>query len=320
MVRAKGRTRGCWARTAVSAAGCASSAGAGRAELREAEGATGATPACVLSSSRCGRGRLLPPSLPRSLPSAPECGGTASFRAARLPPDLSARVSGGREPGRLLQGAGRGCSGFLFDHPPLRAGRCLFLETLFSALLGVSGAGVTPSPLPPHLPLYSAPPPWVAGRARPRPLQLPLPAALAFPARLLSAGRAWARSWRGGPAPARKLESFVLAPRPARRGEEGGVEAAPGRPRAGPAPAPAQTWGVFRLSLPGWVCGIPETRKTGPAWLPKDLSASSVPASPGPGLVAHLGLLRGTTAGPRAGAARRTSRSLFPAEPQFAFQ
>ena len=98
------------------------------------------------------------------------------------------------------------------------------------------------------------------------------------------------------------------------------MEAAPGRPRAGPAPAPAQTWGIFRLSLTGWVCGVPEARKTGPAWLPKDLSASSVPASPGPGLLAHLGILRGTTAGPRAGAARCTSRSLFPAEPQFAFQ
>lgn len=52
---------------------------------------------CSASPSR-GRGHLLtPPSLP------PECGGTASC-AARLLPDLLARVSGGR--GRLLRGAG----------------------------------------------------------------------------------------------------------------------------------------------------------------------------------------------------------------------
>lgn len=74
--------------------------------------------------------------LPLSLPSAPECGGTASFCAARLPPDLSVRVSGG--PGRLFRGA-RGCSLFLFGHPPLRAGHCLYLETIFSAILGVPG-------------------------------------------------------------------------------------------------------------------------------------------------------------------------------------
>lgn len=67
VVPAEGRTRGCGARAAVSAAGRASGAGAGRAEPGEAKGAVaaaGATPARVLSSSRRGRSRLLPPSLP----------------------------------------------------------------------------------------------------------------------------------------------------------------------------------------------------------------------------------------------------------------
>lgn len=65
VVRAEGRTRGCWARAAVSAAGRASGAALGGP--REAEGAlaaAGATPALVFSSSRRGRGRLLPPSFP----------------------------------------------------------------------------------------------------------------------------------------------------------------------------------------------------------------------------------------------------------------
>ncbi|KAJ8794289.1 hypothetical protein J1605_003246 [Eschrichtius robustus] len=208
--------------TEAGAGGGGSSAGvAGGAELRGAapdaptptrlSGAGQGKDSRLRGSRRCQCGGFLtlrpgPPSssLPRSLPSAPECGGTASFRAARLPPDLSARVSGGR--GRLLK-------------------------------------------------------------------------ALAFPARLLPAGRTWARSWRRGPAPARKLESFVFAPRPARRGEEGGAEAALGRPRAGRAPALASAPGFFRLSLSGWVCGFPEAIKTGPASLPTGLSASSAPLS-----------------------------------------
>lgn len=66
VVLAEGRTRGCGARAAVSAAGRASSAAAGWAEQREAEGAVAAAAirVPVLSSSRRGRGRLLPPSFP----------------------------------------------------------------------------------------------------------------------------------------------------------------------------------------------------------------------------------------------------------------
>lgn len=166
---------------------------------------------------------------------------------------------------------------FLFGHPPLRAGRCLFLETLFFGRSGSPGSWSNsrhPAPAPS---LHPGLPPWV-------------PAALAFLARLLPAGRTWAGSWRGGPAPARKLESFVFAPRPARRGEEGVAEAALGRPRAGRVPVLASAPGFFRLFLSGWVCGFPEAIKTGPASLPTGLSASSAPF-PGPGLVAHLGLI-----------------------------
>lgn len=213
-------------------------------------------------------------------------------------------MSGGR--GRLLKGVGRGCSLFLFGHPLLRAGRCLFLETLFFGRSGSPGSRSNsrhPAPAPS---LHPGLPPWV-------------PAALAFLARLLPARRTWAGSWRGGPAPARKLESFVFAPRPARRGEEGGAEAALGRPRAGRVPALASAPGFFRLSLSGWVCGFPEAIKTGPASLPTGLSASSAPLSRSWACCtpwAH----RGTTAGPRAGAVFRASRSLFAAEPQFAIQ
>lgn len=162
-----------------------------------------------------------------SLPSAPECGGTASFRAARLPPDLSARVSGGH--GRLLMGAGE-CSLFLFGRSPLCEGCCLFLETLFSAILGVPGAGVTPVPLPPHLP----PNPVSLARptrACPRPPGVPWP----LPPRGPGLGQelaGWARACL-------EVGVFVLAPRPARRGGEGGERSGgrAGEAWAGPARA-----------------------------------------------------------------------------------
>lgn len=162
--------------------------------------------------------RLGPP--PSSLPSAPECGGTASFRAARLPPDLSARVSWGP---RASSSACGGCSLCLFCRPPLKTRRCLFLETLFSAIRGVPGARVTPGP---HLPFPLPGLPLWAGGPGPPVLALGLRGARCpLPSRGPGLGQelaGWARA-------ARKLESFVLAPRPARRGEEGRER----RPRPG---------------------------------------------------------------------------------------
>lgn len=93
----------------------------------------------------------------------------------------------------------------------------------------------------------------------------------------------------------------MLAPRPARRGEEGGAEAALGRPWAGRALAPAASF--FRFSLSGKVCGLPEARKTGPASLPTGLSASSVLGS-----LHTQGLWRNNSR-PKTGAVFRTSRT-----------
>lgn len=126
------------------------------------------------------------------------------------------------------------CSLFLFGHPLLRAGRCLFLETLFSAILGVPRARPTPGASPPRPPPTpdSGPPPWVVCPAHGHPSSLL--AALASRVCFLPAGPVSVRSWRGGPAPARKLESFVLAPRPARGGVGMGGRA--GEASGGPGP------------------------------------------------------------------------------------
>jgi translation initiation factor IF-2 len=246
VVPAEGRTRGCWARASVSATGRASCAGAGP---REAEEATAvATLARVLTLLTPQPG--LPPSsrLP-SLPSALECGGTASFRAARLPLDLSARVSGGSG---VSLGV-RGGAVFLVPLclPPLQAGRCLFLETLF----GHSGSPGSPS--------NSRPPPSLSpSRFRhPGSPAHPCPLPVAWSPLAASFQRAGLRPGVGGVGP-RPLGSWSLLcsrpapPRPARGGGRG-AEAAPGRPRAGSAlalalalalvPAP----GFFRLSRPG---------------------------------------------------------------------
>lgn len=175
---------------------------------------------------------------------------------------------------------------FLFGRPQIRASLCLFLETLFSAILGVPGARVTPGPLPPE------PTPTRAGgpgsparpiRARSRP-----------PCRFLPAS-----SPRAGPRPGvggvglRPLGSWSLLcsrrapPRPAGGGRRG-TEAALGRPWAGGASAPSP--GFCRLLLPGWVFGLPVARRSGPASLSTGLSASSALTFAGPGLFAHLGL------------------------------
>lgn len=99
---------------------------------------------------------------------------------------------------------------------------------------------------------------------------------------------------RGGPAPARKLESFVLAPRPARRG--GGVEAGAGEASGGPGPGSGPDLGHFPTLPPGLGLRDPRGAQN---WtrLARDLSASSV-HSRGPGLVAHLGLLTGNNSRP----------------------
>ena len=83
---------------------------------------------------------------------------------------------------------------------------------------------------PPETCPHPGPPPRVARLAHPRSLLV----ALASPVCFLPAGPASVRSWRGGPAPARKLESFVLAPRPARGGV--GMGGSAGEASGGPGP------------------------------------------------------------------------------------
>lgn len=237
------------------------------------------------SSSRRGRVCLLHP--------APECRDTAFLRAARLALDLSARVSGSR--GRLLRGVWglSVCSLFLLGRPHLRAGRCLFLETLFCH----SGSPASQSNSWPPPPEPAPRLPGVAGPAHP----CPLPAAPAFPGRFLPAGRASVRSWRGGPAPARKLESFVLVPRPAR--EEGGIGGRAGEASGGPGPGLGLLsafppglglLGLLGLRAPGgaqnWSCLAPY----GPELLLRShLCGSWAGCTPW--------AWRGSTTGPRAG-------------------
>lgn len=140
---------------------------------------------------------------------------------------------------------------FLSGRPLLRAGRCLFLETLFVFCHPGSPASRSNSwPLPqrqPSRPRRPGSPPGGPSTPAGWPRRVPW----LLPARGPGPGPG-VRSWRGGPAPAGKLESFVLAPRPARgrRGNE--------RP-AGEAS--------------GWVCGLPAARSPGPASLPTGPSA-----------------------------------------------
>lgn len=238
---------GCGARAAVSAAGRTRArvqGGHSREKLRgrQRQRRRGRLPR-VCSAPHAAAGAAFPL---LSLPSAPECGGTASFCAARLPPDLSARVSGGH--GRLLGCAGE-CSLFLFGRPPLRTGCCLFLETLFSAILGVPGAGLTPGPLTPHLP-----PPNPVSLARPiracpRPSGVPWP----LPPRGPGLGQELA-GWAGVRS---EVRVFVLAPRPAQPGEgrREGSGGRAGKAWAGPsralAPARASSGSPSRAGSAG---------------------------------------------------------------------
>lgn len=177
---------------------------------------------------------------------------------------------------------------FLFCRPLRRAGRCLFLETLFFGHSWSPGSPSNSRPPPPEPPPTRARGPGSPARpirARSRP-----------PWRFLPTS-----SPRAGPGPGvggvglRPLGSWSLLcscrapPRPARGGERE-AEATLGRPWAGRAPALAPSPGFFWLSLAVWVCGLPVARKTGPASLSTGLSASSALTFAGPGLFAHLGL------------------------------
>lgn len=84
----------------------------------------------------------------------------------------------------------------------------------------------------------------------------------------------------------------MLAPRPAPpgggRNEGNGGRAGEALGWRGPGFGPVP--GFFRLLLPGWVCGLPVARRSGPASLSTGLSASSTLTFAGPWLFAHLGL------------------------------
>lgn len=191
-----------------------------------------------------------PPSRPPAR-SPSESGRAVAFRAARLPPDLGAGEWGPR--------AAREEWGELFLVPfpssPPPAGRCLFLETLSFGRSGSPGSRSNSRPPPSELPPPRPPAPGRLARGRPR---SPL---AAWRSQLAPGGQARpGPGVGGGPAPARKLESFVLAPRPGRRGGGGeGAEVAPGRPRAGWGLALASLGdpGFFRLSSPGQLFGFP---------------------------------------------------------------
>lgn len=209
VVAAERRTRGCGARASVSAAGRASGAGRG-AEGSRGGGSGGDCRACAPGSSRGGRGRLLPPA--RSLARPPRAA-APSPSAPRGFLQTSARVSWGRGP--LGRSAGEL---FLVPFPssPPPAGRCLFLETLPFDRSGSPGIRSNSRPPSSELPPPRPPAPGRLARGRPR-------SPLAAWRSQLAPGRQ-ARPGPGvggGPAPARKLESFVLAPRPGRQGEEG---------------------------------------------------------------------------------------------------
>lgn len=199
---------------------------------------------------------------------------------------------------------------YLFGRPPLRAGRCLFLETLFSALRGVGRAGVTPArpPLSSSLLRTSSrarrpgfahlfPPPWRIRRQ----------GASAFLERLVlheaprvgAVGRCPLGSWR---------LCAGVPPRPARGGEPG-LEAAPGRPRAGRAPAS----GLFPALAPGvGSIGSRRRRTTGGAPLFQGVAA-------GIGFIfAHLGVLEHNNWPWKVGGSGVHAPSPLAAEPQFA--
>lgn len=186
---------------------------------------------------------------------------------------------------------------FLSGRPPFRAGRCLFLETLFSAILEVPGARVTPRPLPQHLPPTRARRPGAPTRpirARSRPPWPSLPA---------SSPRARPGPGVGGVG-RRPLGSWsLLCSRPAppaggrREGSGGRAREASGGPDSGSGPVPGllpALPGGLGLQAPrgaqNWSCLAPQgpERLLGPR-----LCRSWAPCTPW--------ARRGTTTGPRAG-------------------
>lgn len=183
---------------------------------------------------------------------------------------------------------------FLFGYPPLGAGCCLFLETLFSAILGVPGTRVTPGLLPPHLP--------------PNPVSLARPIR-ACPRPLPPRGPGLGQELAGWARARSEVGVFVLAPRPARRGEEGAERRPRGEAWAGRARALAPAGAPSGSPSGAGSCRLPKANRTGLASLPTGLSAASAPTANVAGLVAHLGARRGAATGPRAGAVFRTSRS-----------
>lgn len=170
-----------------------------------------------------------------------------------------------------------------FRSPTSSRGPLPIFRNYFFGHSGSPGNLSNSGPLPPHLPQTRASRPGYPARpirsaSGPPWLSLPAPSSRSGPG--LGQEFAW---W----ARARSEVGVFCArapPRPARRG--GGWERSGGRAReasGGPGP------GFFRLPVPGWVCGLLEARKTGPASLSTDPSASSALTSAGPGL-ARLGL------------------------------
>lgn len=201
VVAAERKTRGCRARASVSAAGRASGAGRG-AEGSRGGGSGRDSRACARAPhGAAGAASSLPPS---------ESGRAVAFGAARLPPDLGAGEWGPRaapeECGRAVPCA---FSFLTSSGGPLPIFRNSFGRSRSPGSLNNSRP--PPSLLPPR-PVA----PGYLPRGHPRP---PL---AAWHSQLASGRPAEpGPGVGGGPVPARKLESFVLAPRPERRGEEG---------------------------------------------------------------------------------------------------
>lgn len=156
-------------------------------------------------------------------------------------------------------------------HSLLQAGRCLYLETLISALRGVPESPSNSRPPPPLLSPTGtrrpgSPAPALSARSRSRPPWRSLPAP--FPRAKSGPVVGWV-----GPRPLGSWSLLCSCPAPPDEGRREGNGGCSGEASGGPGR------GCFRLSYPGWVYGLPEARRAGPV---------SAPASSG--LFARLGL------------------------------